>query len=159
MVSDSEFKKIIEGDLDTLRIALKVKVAALDEIKQEEEHFIETVRRVIAEIKAVERTLVDEIQMFKRLQGGWEKAYRERRWSALAEALKQEIAHFNQEYTRTKDLFGNAEVLIKRLEQLRDILKKMNLKNVESRETDLKLLEDFKRQKESGVFISKDYSL
>lgn len=159
MTSDAEFKKLVEGDLDVLRIALKVKVAALDEIKQEEEHFIETVRRLIVEIKAIEKTLEDEIRMFQRLQGGWEKAYRERRWSALADALKQEIAHFNQEYARTKDLFGNAEILVKRLEQLRDILKKMNLKNVESRESDLKLLEDFKRQKEGGIYVSKDYTL
>ncbi len=160
MSSESEFRGIVEGDFDKLRLLLKAKVASLDDIKKDETILIETVRRLIAEIKSMEKTLEDEIAMFKRLKGGWEKAYMERRWSALANALKQEIEFFNQEYMRTKDIFGNAENLIRRFENLREILKKMNAKNVESRETDLKVLEDFKRQKEGGGgYNVKDYSL
>lgn len=160
MVSESEFRGIVEGDFDKLRLLLKAKVASLDDIKKEEMNLIETVRRLIVEIKSMEKTLEDEIATFKRLKEGWEKAYMERRWAALANALKQEIDFFNQEYMRTKDLFGNAENLIRRFENLREILKKMNTKNVESRETDLKVLEDFKKQKEgSGGYNVKDYSL
>ena len=160
MTSESEFRGIVEGDFDKLRLLLKAKVASLDDIKKEEMNLIETVRRLIVEIKSMEKTLEDEIATFKRLKGGWEKAYMERRWAALANALKQEIDFFNQEYMKTKDLFGNAENLIRRFENLREILKKMNTKNVESRETDLKVLEDFKKQKEGGSgYNVKDYSL
>ncbi len=160
MASESEFRNIVEKDLGDLRLALKLKLAALDEIKQEEERLVELMRRLIASIKEIEHVLENEVALFKKLKGGWEKAYAERRWDALAAAVKSGIEHFNREYSETKDIFTTAEQLTKKFESMREIMKRMNQKNVESRESDLRMLEDFKKQKTSaGTAGSRDYTL
>lgn len=132
MAIDSEFKGLVEGDLGKLKLVLKAKLASLEEIKHEEESLVETMRRLIGAIKSMETTLENEVQMFKKIRSGWEKAYMEKRWAAIANALRQEIAQFNAEYKKTKDIYGSADGLIKRFERLRETLKKMNAANAES---------------------------
>jgi len=144
------FKQIIEEDLNKLKFILKMKLASLEEIKKEEENIIDNIKRLMVAVKEMEKTLENEIEMFKKISGGWERAYFEKRWEAIGNALKTELENFNNEYKKTKDLFESAGNLAQRLEQLKELLKKLNFKNVESREGDLKMLDDFKKQKEGG---------
>lgn len=160
MAEDNMFKQIIEEDLNKLKFILKMKLASLEEIKKEEEEIVDNIKRLIVSVKEMENTLEGEIEMFKRIKLGWEKAYYQKRWDAIASALKSEIENFNREYGKTKDLYESAGNLANRLEQLRELLKKLNVKNTESRDADLRMVEDFKKQKDGGYFGSSgDYTL
>lgn len=150
MADNSAFKQIIEEDLNKLKFILKMKLASLEEIKKEEENIIDNIKKLMVAVKEMEKSLENEIEMFKKISGGWERAYFEKRWEAIGNALKSELENFNNEYKKTKDLYESAGNLAQRLEQFKELLKKLNIKNVESRENDLKMLEDFKKQKEGG---------
>jgi len=160
MVDESAFKQIIEDDLSKLKFILKMKLASLEEIKKEEEEIIDNIKRLMVAVKEMEKSLEIEIEMYKKISSGWEKAYYQKRWESIGNALKAELENFNSEYKKTKDLFESAGNLAARLEQFKELLKKLNTKNIESRENDLRMLDDFKKQKEGGYSgTSGDYTL
>src|SRR3989344_681027 len=105
MVDDASLRKLIDEDLLRIKFILKNKVASLEEIKQEEERLVEGVKKVMAALRELEHVLEKEIEMYRRMQGGWEKAYAERRWAAIGRAIQEEIDFFNREYGQTKSAF------------------------------------------------------
>ena len=149
MAESSTFQKIISGDLDKLKFVLKMKVASFEDIKKEEESILSSLRDLMATIKELEHVLESEIGLFKKLQGGWERAYAEKRWAAIGTALREEIDSFNQEYGKTRDLYQSLQGLTKRFNTLLTLLQRMNTSNIQSRDHDLRLFEDFRQQKES----------
>mgnify|MGYP001592158910 CR=1 FL=1 len=153
MADTEQFRKIIDEDLTRLKILLKSKVASFDEIKEEEEQMIEAIKNVMTQVKEMEEVLENEILLFKRLASGWEKAYIDRRWGAIGNAIRGELEDFNNEYSKTKDVYDKCNSLNERLQKLLGLLKSMNAKNKESREKELKMLEDFRQRKRevSGI--------
>ena len=151
MVNNKAFTKIIEQDLDKLRFILKSKLVSFQDIKAEEEKIICSIKDLMASIKDIEHTLESEIQVYKRLKAGWEKAYAEKKWNAIGNALKEEIETFDKEYAKTKNLYENAQTLTRRFSLLIQHARKMNTSNVTSREQDLAILKDFKKQKEDTI--------
>lgn len=159
MVEDTAFKHIVEEDLSKLKFILKMKLASLEEIKKEEETIIDNIKRLMVSVKEMEKALENEIEVFKKISGGWERAYYQKRWEAIGSALKAELESFNNEYMKTKDLYESAGNLAQRLEEFRELLKKLSSKNTESRENDLKIIDDFKKQKDGGYSGSGEYTL
>ena len=147
MVNSKSFQKIIDEDLLAIKFLLKNKVASFDEVKKEEEKIIDSVKQLMSQIKEMELILEKEIGMYKRLAKGWEKAYVDRRWKAIGKAIQYELDSFHGEYSKTKDIHQECFSLHDRLQELVSLLKKMSARNKESREEELKLLEDFKTQK------------
>ncbi len=147
MVEEHPFRKLIDDDLMRLKFLLKSKVASFDEIKAQEEEIIETIKKVMTKVKEMEMVLEGEIGVYKKLVGGWEKAYTEKRWKAIGHAIQDELEDFNQEYGKTKDVYNECLGLHNRLHKLVALLKGMNSKNKETREKELQMLEDFRQQK------------
>lgn len=151
MVNESDFRKVIDDDLMKLKFLLKSKVASLDEIKKEEQAFIDHVKTLIASVRQMEETLEKEIDKYKRFTVGWEKVYAKKKWDLLGQAIREEVDNFNQEYAKTKDVYELCTALNQRLESLRETLRKMNARNKEAKEKELALLEDFRKQKTGGT--------
>jgi len=150
MFDEIDFRKVIEDDLMKLKFILKMKIASLEDIKKEEENIINGIKKVMGSVKEMEMVLEKEIEKYKRFRSGWDRAYAKKKWDAIGNAVKEEIENFNQEYMKTKDIYDSCELLSKRLDELKDNLKKMNAKNQEGKEKELKMLEEFKKQKEKG---------
>jgi len=151
MVNDKEFRKVIDDDLMKLKFILKSKVATLDDIKKKEQTIIDNIKGLITSVRQIEEALEKEIEKYKRFEKGWQKTYAKRKWAVLGEAIRQEIENFNQEYLKTKDIYDTTSSLSERLSTLRTLLKKMNARNKESKEKELAILQDFKRQKTGDV--------
>ena len=149
MVDDASLRKLIDEDLLRIKFILKNKVASLEEIKQEEERLVEGVKKVMAALRELEHVLEKEIEMYRRMQGGWEKAYAERRWSAIGRAIQEEIDFFNREYGQTKSAFDTFIQLASRIQHINDLLKTLNARNKDAREEELKILETFRTQKQT----------
>ena len=151
MADPGQFRKIIDEDLVQLKFLLKSKIASFDEIKQEEEQIIDAIKKVMMQVKEMEMVLENEISLFKKLAGGWEKAYMEKRWGAIGSTIKAELDHFNEEYSRTKDVYDNCSSLYGRMQKLLQLLKSMNAQNKESREKELQILDSFRQRKKEVV--------
>lgn len=147
MADPEQFRKLIDEDLLQLKFLLKNKVASFDEIKQEQEQIIESIKKVMTQVKEMEMVLEQEILLYKKLAAGWEKAYLDKRWGAIGEAIKGELEDFNHEYTKTKNVYDHCTTLHDRLHKLIALVKNMNVKNKETREKELKMLEDFRQRK------------
>ena len=150
MVEEHPIRKLIDDDLMKLKFLLKSKVASFDEIKAQEEEMIEAVKKVMTRVKEMEAVLENEIVLYKKLAGGWEKAYAEKRWKAIGHAVQDELQDFNEEYTKTKDAYSECLALHDRLHRLVALLKGMNSKNKETRSKELEMLENFRQQKKAG---------
>jgi|GEM_PF-4237134 hypothetical protein len=148
MADPTTFRTLIDQDLLALKFLLKSKVASFDNIKKEEEQLIDSIKKVIVQVKDMERVLEQEISLFKTLAGGWEKAYVEKRWNAIGQTIRAELDNFNQEYSKTKDLYDQCQSLHQRLDKLVTLLKSMNAKNKESRDKELTLLDNFRKRKD-----------
>ena len=151
MGSDKTFRKVIDDDLMKLKFILKSKVASIEDIKKQEQNVVDTIKQLITSVREIEETLEKEIDKYKRFEKGWQKAYAKKKWDILGGAIKEEVDNFNQEYLKTKDLYDTCGALNERLETLRSMLKKMNARNKESKDKELALLEDFKKQKTGDV--------
>ena len=151
MVDQQTFHKIVDEDFFKLKFLLKNKIASFDEIKKEEQQIIEAIKQLMAQIKEMELVLEEEVAQYKRLSKGWEKAYVEKRWHALGNAIKHELDGFALEYQKTKNTYQSCLALYQRLQGLVKILKTMNSDNKQEQQEELKLLEDFKKQKQSAM--------
>ena len=147
MADVREFRNIIDNDLMSLRFLLKSKIASFDEIKKEEEMLIESVKNVMAQVKEMENVLEKEISMFRKIAGGWGKAYANKRWDVIGKAVQAELNDFSEEFTKTKKMYKGCAAMHKRLSDLVVMLKGMNSKNKETRHKQLQLIEDFRKQK------------
>lgn len=147
MADPPEFRKLIDEDLLQLKFLLKSKVASFDEIKKEEEQIIESIKNVMTQVKEMEMVLEQEIQMYKKLAAGWEKAYVDKRWGAIGQTIKAELDDFNQEYTKTKSVYEQCTGLHKRFSKIITLIRNMNAQNKDTREKELKMLEDFRQKK------------
>ncbi|MEK6839734.1 MAG: hypothetical protein AABX72_02235 [Nanoarchaeota archaeon] len=147
MTDPQEFRKLIDEDLLQLKFLLKSKVASFDDIKKEQEQIIESIKNVMTQVKEMEMVLEQEIQMYKKLAAGWEKAYVDKRWGAIGQTIKAELEDFNQEYAKTKSVYEQCTGMHKRLSKLISLIKNMNAQNKDTREKELKMLEDFRQKK------------
>jgi hypothetical protein len=148
MVDQHAFRKIIDEDMLKLKILLKGRIASFDDIKKEEEKLIDMVKHVMAQVKEMEKVMEQEITLFRKLSGGWGKAYANKRWDLIGKAVQGELNDFHEEYLKTQDMYKGVVALHQRLETLVSLLKDMNVKNKESRQEKLKLLQDFRKQKQ-----------
>lgn len=147
MADPQDFRKLIDEDLLQLKFLLKSKVASFDDVKREQEQIIEAIKKVMTQVKEMELVLEQEIQLYKKLAAGWEKAYVDKRWGAIGQTIKGELEDFNREYAKTKNVYDECMALHGRLHSLITLLKNMNVKNKETREKELKMLEDFRQRK------------